>query len=79
MSLKTQRCRDLPKSCRLVSVLGGDYRRRRWEFDNSGTVVWSVGDLLVASRTIVVRILAPAEETWEAGANTGEHAAYNPC
>ena len=48
-------------------------------FNNNGTVVGSVSDLLVASRTIVVRILAPAEETWEAGANTREHAAYNPC
>ena len=47
--------------------------------DNNGTVVWSVGDLFVACRTIVVRILAPAEQTWEAGANTREHAAYDPC
>ena len=48
-------------------------------FDNNGTVVWFMGDLLVASRTIVIRILAPAKETWETGANTREHAAYNPC
>lgn len=49
-------------------------------FDNNGTVVWFVGDLIVTLRTIVVRILAPAEETWEAGANnTREQATYNPC
>ncbi len=47
--------------------------------DSNGIVVWFVGDLRAASRTIMVCILAPAEDTGKAGENTREHAAYNPC